>query len=273
MMFVIVLIDRICNLDARLEYCGIPPIRIICYEGSRMKVGFALVVVSLSVLLFCKCFLRLLHQLVMFVFTTNQGMSIEYGWVVRQSKDHGPFPNLAQVQVSTATPALVHTFKFRPREEALKERKFQLFSIRATTTPVSTERPSLPTTVVPMESQERKEAAQSQPTIQSKQAVETTRLQRLIDSRPDDPNTYLLRLKDFLQILPDQIPTSTYLEEMSLAAIWKRKRNSIFYSCPKNVRSYMFCQKHWMVTWDSDSKRFAYYKEQPSTPFSPFLYL
>ena len=236
-----------------------------------MKVGLALIVISLSVLLCRMLFLRLPHQLVMFVFKTNQGMSIEYGWVIRQSKDHGPFPNLAKEQVSTVAPASVHAFKFHPKEAAPKERQFQLFSIRTTTAPVSTETPSLPMTVVSMDPQKRKEVIQSQPTIQSNKAVETTRLQQLIDSRPDDPNTYLLRLKDFLQLLPDQIPTSTYLEETSLASIWKKKRNSIFYSCPKNVRSYMFCQKHWMVTWDSDSKRFAYYKEQPSTFFASFI--
>ena len=152
-------------------------------------------------------------------------------------------------------------------ESQQHERRFQLFSINEKTSNTITRTIPDPTKEAPSPSPSVISTTDSNPGNTSLATTDSSRLQRLIDSRPDDPNIYLLHLKDFLQTQPDHPPASLYLEETSLSAIWQSQRKSILYSCSKNIKSYMFCQRHWIVTWDSDSRKFAHYREQPGNHF------
>ena len=187
---------------------------------------------------------------------------IEYGWIIQESEKHGPFPNLnnyllAEKQVSSSS------VEPTEMESPQQKRQFQLFSINEASSKTITRVISDPTKAIPSPSISVTPSTISNPVNASLTMDDSSRLQRLIDSRPDDPKIYLLRIKDFLQTQSDRPHSSLYLEETSLSAIWQKQRASILYSCPSNVKSYMFCQRHWIVTWDSDSRKFAHYSEQP----------
>ena len=196
------------------------------------------------------------------LFITKREKNIEDGWIIQESSEHGPFPRLNNNKLEEKK-SLVSSNESTEMESHQYERQFHLFSINETSSNTITRVISDPTKESPSPSLSVVATTYSNPVETSLAMEDSSRLQRLIDSHSDDPNIYLLRLKDFLQTQSDSPPSSQYLEETSLSAIWERQRKSILYSCPKYVRSYMFCQRHWIVTWNSDNQKFAHYSEQP----------
>ena len=204
------------------------------------------------------------------LFITRKEKNIEYGWIIQESKEHGPFPNLNYGKFSEnqySKPSVAPTTMGSNH----RERQFQLFSINEVSSNTNTRIISKPTKFISIPSHSVNFVTNPNQGNVSLAIDDSSRLKRLIDSHPEDPNMYLLRIKDFLQTQSDRLPSSLYLEETSLSAIWQRQRASILYSCPRNVKSYMFCQRHWIVTWDSESRKFAHYTEQPGNHLRYFF--
>lgn len=109
----------------------------------------------------------------------------------------------------------------------------------------------------------------SQGTLSS--SPESTRLDQFIQKNKDNPNIYLLKIKSLLQLVPDNgYPEDIVLHTVkntstdTLHDIWRDNANNVHYACSKYHVNYAFCQPHWMLSWDSISKHFTYYKEQGS---------
>ena len=101
-------------------------------------------------------------------------------------------------------------------------------------------------------------------------ARESTRLEKLIQRNQTDPNIYLLGIKSLLHLVPDNgYPEDLVLHSLNtpstetLRDIWRDNAEKVHYSCSKNPINYSFCQRHWMLSWDSYTRHFTYYKEQP----------
>ena len=98
----------------------------------------------------------------------------------------------------------------------------------------------------------------------------STRLEKLIQRSQTNPNIYLLDIKSLLHLVPDNdYPEDLVLHTLNTSStetlrdIWRDNAQKVHYSCSKNPINYSFCQQHWMLSWDSNSKHFTYYKEQP----------
>lgn len=95
-----------------------------------------------------------------------------------------------------------------------------------------------------------------------------TRLQRLLAARPHGKYNYLMDIPALLDSLLRRPNASlAFRRRGSLASVLAEFGPALYHRCRKHAVEYSFCQYHWLVAWDSDSREFYPFHEQKRPDF------
>ena len=100
--------------------------------------------------------------------------------------------------------------------------------------------------------------------------VEKTQLQLYMDNHPNI--SYLLDIKQLVDTMfvPPLYVKRNVTSHPDLITFFRKNKESLYYQCPSNPHPYSFCQKHYLFSWDSESRMFSAYQEQERIPFLLF---
>lgn len=104
-------------------------------------------------------------------------------------------------------------------------------------------------------------------------AVKKTRLQRYMEKHPDI--AFLLDIKYLVDNLsfPPLSKKRNVTENADLLTFFQNNKKNIFYDCSANVTNFSFCQKHYLLAWDSTTAVYYRYEEQKRNGFSVLLFV
>ena len=95
-----------------------------------------------------------------------------------------------------------------------------------------------------------------------------TRLQRYVAAHPSNRYNYLTNTPVLLDNLLRRRNSSLFFRQNgTLASVLSQFGASLYHRCAKHAVEYSFCQYHWLVAWDSDSRQFYPFREQKRPDF------
>ena len=95
-----------------------------------------------------------------------------------------------------------------------------------------------------------------------------TRLQRYVAAHPSNRYNYLTNTPVLIDNLLRRRNSSLFFRQNgTLASVLSQFGASLYHRCAKHAVEYSFCQYHWLVAWDSDSRQFYPFREQKRPDF------
>lgn len=103
--------------------------------------------------------------------------------------------------------------------------------------------------------------------------VKKSRLQRYMEKHPDI--AYLLDIKNLVNNLssPPLSKKRNVTASADLLTFFNNNKKNIFYDCSANATNFSFCQKHYLLAWDSTTAMYYRYEEQTRYGFSILLFV